>query len=201
MKPELQSSRVEYLNFQWTKTAKNFKKMIVAHNSSAEWTLLEACGRLQRQKCKECLTRPQGERPDVTLIMYKQGKAHCMLSCPGAVNCPGLFTLLLMTPHCSRAVSTLFLSENILRMLKDRDSESAGSRSLSQRTQHQGGSGREKKGQEEKEEVEAGGQSQRRMWKWLKEADDEAAVSLFHRNLAVLIHLQLQLCVSAATDR
>lgn len=79
----------------------------------------------------------------MTLIMYKQGKAHCMLSWPGAANCFRLFTLLLMTPHCSRAISTLFLSENILRMLKDRDPESAASRSLSHQTQHKGGSGRE----------------------------------------------------------
>lgn len=60
------------------------------------------------------------ERPDVvTLIMYEQGKEHCMGSWPGAANCLRPFTLL-TTPHCSRAVSTLFLSENILRMLKDR---------------------------------------------------------------------------------
>lgn len=92
----------------------------------------------------------------MTLIMYKQGKAHYMLSWPGAANCFGLFTLLMMTPHCSRAISTLFLSENILRMLKDRDPESAASRSLSQWTQHEGESGRETKDRKGKKKWKKG---------------------------------------------
>lgn len=133
--------------------------MIVGHNGNAQRTLLEACGRLQRQKCQECSTRPQGERPDVvTLIMYKQWRAHCTLSWPAAAatDCFGPFTLLLMTPHCSRAISTLFLSENILRMLKDRDSESAASRSPSQQTPHERESGRETKDRKGKKKWKAG---------------------------------------------
>lgn len=90
----------------------------------------------------------------MTLIMYEQGKAHRVLSCPGAANCPGLFTLLLMTPHCSRAVSTLFLSENILRMLKDRDPESAASRARSLNSR--GKVEERQRGQEGKEEVGTG---------------------------------------------
>lgn len=94
-----------------------------------------------------------------------------------------------MTPHCSRAVSTRFLSENILRMLQDRDPESQ---------QHQWGGGRETKRQEGKEEVGEGRWSRCR--KWLKGAAGAAAVSLFHGDLAVLVHLQLQLCVAATGD-
>lgn len=66
------------------------------------------------------MTRPQGERLKLRLLSCtKQRKAHSVLSSPAVGDCFGPLTLLLTRPHCSRDVSTLFLSENILRMLKD----------------------------------------------------------------------------------
>lgn len=76
--------------------------------------------RYNTKACKECLTRPQGERLKLQLLSCTaQRKAHSVPSSPAVGDCFGPFTLLLTRPHCSRDVSTLFLSENILRMLKD----------------------------------------------------------------------------------
>lgn len=93
------------------------RKCLISNSGkpTAVWFL-----RYNTKACKECLTRPQGERLKLRLLSCtKQRKAHSVLSSPAVGDGFGPFTLLLTRPHCSRDVSTLFLSENILRMLED----------------------------------------------------------------------------------
>lgn len=76
------------------------------------------CPPFTAKACEECYATPQGERSCIYYHVWNNEREQ-----PHDQWSLVMITLLLTRPHCSRDVSTLFLSENILRILKDREFE------------------------------------------------------------------------------